>query len=110
MYHATKNMKSFYVSTSLGSYLYWFCIKNLYLNGKTLLNLENVDYALVGSFYVSAIWIGIWVWPTIRELTKYLAPKFGGSNWLITASLLGGPLFDEDKTGTIMTALGNIQH
>jgi hypothetical protein len=38
------------------------------------------DYALVGSFYVFAIWIGFGVYALYESAQKYLAPKSSGSN------------------------------
>ena len=44
------------------------------------------DYALVGSFYVFAIWIGIGVWAIYEKLSAKLNPKFSAIG--ITAVLL----------------------
>jgi hypothetical protein len=64
------------------------------------LNQER-DYALVGSFYVFAIWIGLGL-RTLWNFTKYLAPKIAGPV-IICASLLAK--FSWHKTGMITIVL-----
>jgi hypothetical protein len=49
------------------------------------------DYALVGSFYVFAIWIGFGVYSLYESAKKYLAPKIAGPV-LIAGSLLAAPV------------------
>ena len=46
----------------------------VYLNERPFEPRER-DYALVGSFYVFAIWIGMGVYALFEEFKKYLAPK-----------------------------------
>ena len=102
MYHATKNMKSFYVLLAL--FLFTGFALKIYLNERPFEPRER-DYALVGSFYVFAIWIGFGVYSLYESLQKYLAPKIAGP-LIITASLLAAPVLmasqnwdDHDRSG-----------
>jgi hypothetical protein len=88
MYHATKDRKSFYVLLSL--FLFTGIALKIYLNERPFEPRER-DYALVGSFYVFAIWIGFGVYSLYESAKKYLAPKIAGPI-LITCSLLAAPV------------------
>jgi hypothetical protein len=88
MYHATKDRKSFYVLLAL--FLFMGIALKIYLNERPFEPRER-DYALVGSFYVFAIWIGFGVYSLYDSAKKYLAPKIAGPV-LIGACLLAAPL------------------
>ncbi|TRX37750.1 glycosyltransferase family 117 protein [Flavobacterium restrictum] len=88
MYHANKDLKSFYVLLAL--FLFTGIALKIYLNERPFEPRER-DYALVGSFYVFAIWIGFGVYALYESAQKYLAPKIAGPV-LIAASLLAAPV------------------
>ncbi|MEN9981009.1 MAG: hypothetical protein RL542_796 [Bacteroidota bacterium] len=88
MYHASKDRKSFYVLLSL--FLFTGIALKIYLNERPFEPRER-DYALVGSFYVFAIWIGFGVYSLYESTKKYLAPKIAGPV-LIAGSLLAAPV------------------
>jgi hypothetical protein len=62
----------------------------IYLNERPFEPRER-DYALVGSFYVFAIWIGFGVYSLYESAKKNLAPKIAGPV-LIAGSLLAAPV------------------
>lgn len=102
MYHANKDLKSFYVLLAL--FLFTGLALKIYLNERPFEPRER-DYALVGSFYVFAIWIGFGVYALYESLQKYLAPKIAGPV-IIAASLLAAPVLmasqnwdDHDRSG-----------
>ena len=102
MYHATKDRKSFYVLLTL--FLFTGFALKIYLNERPFEPRER-DYALVGSFYVFAIWIGFGVYALYESAQKYLTPKIAGPA-LIAASLLAAPVLmasqnwdDHDRSG-----------
>jgi hypothetical protein len=88
MYHASKDRKSFYVLLSL--FLFTGIALKIYLNERPFEPRER-DYALVGSFYVFAIWIGFGVYSLYESAKKHLAPKIAGPV-LIAGSLLAAPV------------------
>lgn len=88
MYHASKDRKSFYVLLVL--FLFTGIALKIYLNERPFEPRER-DYALVGSFYVFAIWVGFGVYALYETLQKYLAPKIAGPI-IIGCCLLGSPL------------------
>ena len=88
MYHASRDRKSFYVLLVL--FLFMGLALKIYLNERPFEPRER-DYALVGSFYVFAIWIGFGVYALYESLQKYLAPKIAGP-LIIGASLLAVPV------------------
>ncbi|MBP2284036.1 hypothetical protein H4V97_002354 [Flavobacterium sp. CG_23.5] len=88
MYHANKDLKSFYVLLAL--FLFTGLALKIYLNERPFEPRER-DYALVGSFYVFAIWIGFGVYALYESAQKYLAPKIAGPI-LIAACLLAAPV------------------
>jgi hypothetical protein len=88
MYHASKDRKSFYVLLSL--FLFTGIALKIYLNERPFEPRER-DYALVGSFYVFAIWIGFGVYSLYESAKNYLAPKIAGPI-LIAGSLLAAPI------------------
>ncbi|WP_426090840.1 glycosyltransferase family 117 protein [Flavobacterium sp. DSR3-2] len=102
MYHANKDLKSFYVLLAL--FLFTGIALKIYLNERPFEPRER-DYALVGSFYVFAIWIGFGVYALYESIQKYLAPKIAGPI-IICASLLAAPVLmaaqnwdDHDRSG-----------
>ncbi|TPG39236.1 DUF2723 domain-containing protein [Flavobacterium pectinovorum] len=88
MYHANKDLKSFYVLLAL--FLFTGIALKIYLNERPFEPRER-DYALVGSFYVFAIWIGFGVYSLYESLQKYIAPKIAGPA-IIAVSLLAAPI------------------
>ncbi len=72
VYHASKEWKSFYVLLVL--FLFTGLILKIYLNERPYEPRER-DYALVGSFYVFAMWIGIGVYAIYNTISEYMAPK-----------------------------------
>jgi len=102
MYHANKDLKSFYVLFAL--FLFTGIALKIYLNERPFEPRER-DYALVGSFYVFAIWIGFGVYSLYESIQKYLAPKIAGPV-IIAGSLLAAPILmaaqnwdDHDRSG-----------
>lgn len=88
MYHANKDLKSFYVLLAL--FLFTGIALKIYLNERPFEPRER-DYALVGSFYVFAIWIGFGVYSLYESIQKYIAPKIAGPI-IIAGSLLAAPV------------------
>ena len=88
MYHANKDLKSFYVLLAL--FLFTGIALKIYLNERPFEPRER-DYALVGSFYVFAIWIGFGVYSLYESIQKYIAPKIAGPV-IIAATLLSAPV------------------
>ena len=102
LYHAEKDLKSFYVLMVL--FLFTGFALKIYLNERPFEPRER-DYALVGSFYVFAIWIGFGVYALYDTVRKYLAPKIAGPI-VICVSLLAAPVLmasqnwdDHDRSG-----------
>lgn len=71
LYHAKKEQKSFYVLLVL--FLFTGLALKIYLNERPFEPRER-DYALVGSFYVFAIWIGIGVFAIYDTVKNYIKP------------------------------------
>ena len=88
MYHAQRDRKSFYVLLSL--FLFTGLALKIYLNERPFEPRER-DYALVGSFYVFAIWIGFGVYAIYEIIKEKLAPKIA-SPLVIGVSLLAVPV------------------
>ncbi|WP_338407420.1 DUF2723 domain-containing protein [uncultured Flavobacterium sp.] len=87
-YHASKDRKSFYVLLVL--FLSLGIALKIYLNERPFEPRER-DYALVGSFYVFAIWIGFGIYSLYETFQNYLAPKIAGPIAIAT-SLLAVPV------------------
>ena len=101
-FHAKKDLKSFYVLLSL--FLFTGLALKVYLNERPF-EVRERDYALVGSFYVFAIWIGIGVYAIYDSIKKYLHPKIAAPI-VIGLSLLAAPVLmaaqnwdDHDRSG-----------
>ncbi len=88
MYHASRDRKSFFVLLIL--FLFLGIALKIYLNERPFEPRER-DYALVGSFYVFAIWIGFGVYSLYESAQKYLSPRIAGPI-VIAGSLLAVPL------------------
>lgn len=88
IYHANKDLKSFYVLLVL--FLFTGLALKIYLNERPFEPRER-DYALVGSFYVFAIWIGFGVYAIYDTVKNWLQPKIAGPI-IIVASLLAAPV------------------
>ena len=69
MYHAQRNLKSFYVVLAL--FLFTGIALKIYLNERPFEPRER-DYAVVGSFYIFALWVGFGVF----ALYEIIAEKF----------------------------------
>ena len=88
VYHANKDLKSFYVLLML--FLFTGLALKIYLNERPFEPRER-DYALVGSFYVFAIWIGIGVYAIYDYIKKWISPKIAGPV-VIAVTLLAAPV------------------
>lgn len=101
-YHAKKDLKSFYVLLVL--FLFTGLVLKIYLNERPYEPRER-DYALVGSFYIFAIWIGFGVFAIYESVVNYMKPKLAVT-LSITACLLAVPVLmasqnwdDHDRSG-----------
>jgi hypothetical protein len=88
MYHAQRDLKSFYVLLIL--FLFTGLALKIYLNERPFEPRER-DYALVGSFYVFALWIGFGVYAIYEIISEYLKSKIVGPV-VIAACLLAAPV------------------
>ena len=88
MYHAQKDLKSFYVLLAL--FLFTSIALKIFLNERPFEPRER-DYALVGSFYVFAIWIGFGVYAIYEIGSEYVKSKLVGPI-VISACLLAAPI------------------
>lgn len=106
---AKKDLKLFYVLLVL--FLFTGLILKIYLNEKPFEPRER-DYALVGSFYIFAIWIGFGAFAIIDALKKWLQPKIAVPLVLAT-TLLAAPVlmasqnWDDHDRSNKYTALAN---
>ncbi len=87
-FHAKKDIKSFYVL--LVFFLFTGLALKIYLNERPFEPRER-DYALVGSFYVFAMWIAYGVYAIFDTLKKYIQPKVAIPTVLVI-SLLASPV------------------
>ena len=101
-YHAKKDLKSFYVLLAL--FLFTGIALKIYLNERPFEPRER-DYALVGSFYVFAIWIGFGVYAIYDTVKNYIQPKIAVPV-VIGVTLLAAPVLmasqnwdDHDRSG-----------
>ncbi len=88
IYHAKRDPKSFYVLLSL--FLFMGLALKIYLNERPFEPRER-DYALVGSFYVFAMWIGIGVYALYDYLKNVLQPKLAAP-LVLGSCLLAAPV------------------
>ena len=102
LYHAKRDLKSFYVLLAL--FLFTGLALKIYLNERPFEPRER-DYALVGSFYVFAIWIGFGVFAIYEKIGEYIKSNLVGPV-VIAATLLASPVLmasqnwdDHDRSG-----------
>lgn len=102
IYHAKKDLKSFYVLLAL--FLFTGIALKIFLNERPF-EVRERDYVLVGSCYVFAIWIAFGVYAIYEGLTKYLRPKIAGPV-VLGATMLAVPVLmaaqnwdDHDRSG-----------
>ncbi|WP_333878528.1 glycosyltransferase family 117 protein [Flavobacterium sp.] len=88
MYHAQRDLKSFYVLLAL--FLFTSIALKIFLNERPFEPRER-DYALVGSFYVFAIWIGFGVYALYEIVCDYIKSKIIGPV-VVGLCLLGVPV------------------
>jgi len=88
LYHAQRDLKSFYVL--LVFFLFMSIALKVFLNERPFEPRER-DYALVGSFYVFAIWIGFGVFAVYEMIAEKVKSKLVGPI-VIGASLLAAPI------------------
>lgn len=102
MYHAQRDRKSFYVLLTL--FLFTGLALKIYLNERPFEPRER-DYALVGSFYVFAIWIGFGVYAIYEIIREKLAAKIAapltiGATFLAVPVLMASQNWDDhDRSG-----------
>jgi hypothetical protein len=101
-FHAKKDLKSFYVLLAL--FLFTGIALKIYLNERPFEPRER-DYALVGSFYVFAIWIGIGVYAIYDFFKSFIKPKWAAPI-IIGVCFLAAPILmasqnwdDHDRSG-----------
>lgn len=87
VFHYKRDLKGFWVLTVF--FLFTGIALKIYLNERPFEPRER-DYALVGSFYVFAIWIGFGVYALFDILKDYLKPKMAAPA-AIVVSLLAVP-------------------
>jgi len=109
LYHYSKDNKSFYVI--LIAFLMTGLAIVFYTNVRPFEPRER-DYAVVGSFYFFAIWLGIGVYALYDYLKKYISAKISAIG-VIIFGLLGAPVLmasqnwdDHDRSGKY-SALNN---
>jgi len=87
-FHAKRDLKSFYVLLAL--FLFTGLALKIYLNERPF-EVRERDYALVGSFYVFAIWIGIGAYAIYDFIKKYIQPKVA-TPIAISACMFAAPI------------------
>ncbi len=102
IYHAKKDLKSFYVFLAL--FLFTGIALKIFLN-ESPFEVRERDYAVVGSFYVFAIWIALGVFAIYEGIKKYITAK-AAIPVVLTATLLAAPVLmakenwdDHDRSG-----------
>ena len=88
MYHAQRELKSFYVLLAL--FLFTGIALKIYLNERPFEPRER-DYALVGSFYVFAMWVGFGVYAIYEIVKEKLNPRIAAP-LVIGICLLASPI------------------
>ena len=88
MYHAQRELKSFYVLLAL--FLFTGIALKIYLNERPFEPRER-DYALVGSFYVFAMWVGFGVYAIYEIVKEKLNPRIAAP-LVIGISLFASPI------------------
>jgi hypothetical protein len=77
LFHAQREVKGFWVL--LVFFLFTGIALKIYLNERPFEPRER-DYALVGSFYVFAMWIGLGVYAIYHKLRNYIPSKIAASS------------------------------
>ncbi|KOS07652.1 hypothetical protein AM493_17585 [Flavobacterium akiainvivens] len=102
IFHARKDLKSFYVLLAL--FLFTGIALKIFLNERPF-EVRERDYALVGSYYVFAMWIAFGVYAIYDGIKQYLSPKVA-LPVVLGATLLGAPVLmasqnwdDHDRSG-----------
>jgi hypothetical protein len=102
VFHAKKDVKSFYVVLVL--FLFTGLALKVFLNERPF-EVRERDYALVGAFYAFAMWIGFGVFAIYEGIKNYLQPKIAIPITL-TITLLASPILlakenwdDHDRSG-----------
>ncbi|WP_432412057.1 glycosyltransferase family 117 protein [Rasiella sp. SM2506] len=102
VFHFKNDMKTFWVLLVL--FLFTGLALKVYLNERPFEPRER-DYALVGSFYVFAMWIGFGVYALYEMLKEAIKPKLA-IPIVLTATLLASPVIlayqnwdDHDRSG-----------
>jgi len=88
VFHYNKDKSSFWVLTVF--FLFTGIALKVYLNERPFEPRER-DYALVGSFYVFAIWIGFGIYALYEMIKKYLQPKIA-IPLVLVVGLLAAPI------------------
>ncbi|MCG2610849.1 DUF2723 domain-containing protein [Flavobacterium sp. SM15] len=88
VFHASKDKKSFYILLVL--FLFNSFALKVFLNERPFEPRER-DYAVVGSFYVFAIWVGFGVYALYDALKGYLKAKIAIPATIV-ASLFAAPI------------------
>jgi hypothetical protein len=88
VFHIRKDLKSFYVLLAL--FLFTGIALKIYLNERPFEPRER-DYALVGSFYVFAMWIGFGIYGIYDGIKKFIQPKVA-IPLVLVVSLLAAPV------------------
>ncbi|WP_127844620.1 glycosyltransferase family 117 protein [Psychroflexus aestuariivivens] len=106
-FHASKDIKFFWVLMVF--FLFTGIALKIYLNERPFEPRER-DYALVGSFYVFSIWIGLGVYAIFNKLKSYLTPKIaapvvGVVCLLAVPALLASENWDDHDRSNRYTAL-----
>lgn len=102
VFHAKNDKKGFWVLMVF--FLFTGLALKVYLNERPYEPRER-DYAVVGSFYVFAIWIGFGVYALFELVKEYLQPKLALPIVLVAATLAGPILLatqnwdDHDRSG-----------
>uniref|UniRef100_UPI00404AFA18 glycosyltransferase family 117 protein n=1 Tax=Flavobacterium sp. TaxID=239 RepID=UPI00404AFA18 len=109
IFHAKKDVKSFYVVLVL--FLFTGLALKVFLNERPF-EVRERDYALVGSFYAFAIWIGLGVFAIYEGLKTYLQPKIAipitlAATLLASPILLASENWDDHNRSNKYTALAS---
>ena len=101
-FHLRKDPKTFYVVLTL--FLFTGIALKIYLNERPF-EVRERDYALVGSFYVFAIWIGIGAYAIYDFIKAFIQPKVAAPITIATCMLAAPVLMasqnwdDHDRSG-----------
>ena len=107
IYHAKKDLKGFYILLAL--FLFTGLALKIFLNEK-IYEVRERDYALVGNYYVFAIWIGFGVYAIYDGIKKYVSPKIAipvtlSATMLVAPVLMAAQNWDDHDRSGRYTAL-----